>query len=72
MVEPLVDRYLAYDIEARVDDVDYIGDVEDMGAVPINSFDSILCGEVLEHTYPTPAARSISSRVSSGRVAPSS
>lgn len=49
VVEPHVSRYLAYDIEARVDDVDYIGDVEDMAVVPTDSVDSVLCSEVLEH-----------------------
>ncbi len=53
-IEPHVDRYLAYDIEARVDAVDYIGDVEDMGVVPSSSVDSMLCSEVLEHV-PHPA-----------------
>jgi len=49
LVEPQVDRYLTFDIEARVDGVDYIGDVEDMGAVPDASIDTMLCSEVLEH-----------------------
>ena len=49
VVEPQVDRYLAFDIEARVDDVDYIGDVEDMSVVPSGSVDTLLCSEVLEH-----------------------
>jgi SAM-dependent methyltransferase len=48
-VEPHVDRYLAYDIEARVADVDFLGDIEDMGVVPTASVDSMLCSEVLEH-----------------------
>jgi SAM-dependent methyltransferase len=49
LVEPQVDRYLTFDIEARVDEVDYIGDIEDMSAVPTGSIDSMLCSEVLEH-----------------------
>lgn len=49
VVEPQVDRYLAFDIEARAEDVDYLGDVEDMGVVPSASIDAMLCSEVLEH-----------------------
>lgn len=49
VVEPQVDRYLTFDIEARVDEVDFIGDIEDMQAVPSQSIDSMLCSEVLEH-----------------------
>lgn len=55
LVEPYVDRYVGYDIEARADDVDYLGDLEDMAAVPSGSVDVVLCSEVLEHV-PHPAA----------------
>jgi SAM-dependent methyltransferase len=48
-VEGRVDRYVAYDIEARRDDVDLIGTVEDMSAVADASVDTLLCSEVLEH-----------------------
>jgi SAM-dependent methyltransferase len=54
VVEPLVDRYTTLDIEARVERVDYLGDVQDMKAVPGDAFDSVLCSEVLEHV-PHPA-----------------
>jgi SAM-dependent methyltransferase len=49
LVEPQVDRYIAYDIEARTDDVDLLGSVEDMSVVPSASVDTLLCSEVLEH-----------------------
>lgn len=48
-VEERVDRYVAYDIEARRDDVDLLGSVEDMAAVADASVDTLLCSEVLEH-----------------------
>ena len=54
VVEGQVDRYLAFDIEARVEDVDFIGTVEDMSAVADRSVDTVLCSEVLEHV-PRPA-----------------
>jgi SAM-dependent methyltransferase len=58
VVEPHVERYLAYDIEARVDDVDFLGTVEEMSVVPDRSIDSMLCSEVLEHVaHPRRAAR---------------
>lgn len=56
LIEPHVERYVGYDIEARADDVDYLGDVEDMGAVPSQSADGLLCSEVLEHVPHPPAA----------------
>jgi SAM-dependent methyltransferase len=57
VVEPHVDHYLTFDIEARVDDVDYLGSVEDMSAIPDGSIDSMLCSEVLEHVaHPRRAA----------------
>jgi SAM-dependent methyltransferase len=56
LVEPQVDRYLTFDIEARVEGVDYIGDVEDMAAVPGESIDTLLCSEVLEHVPHPPRA----------------
>jgi SAM-dependent methyltransferase len=48
-VEDRVERYVAYDIEARRDDVDLLGTVEDMAAVADASVDTLLCSEVLEH-----------------------
>lgn len=49
VVEEQVERYVSYDIEARVESVDFIGDVEDMRAVADRTADVILCSEVLEH-----------------------
>ena len=58
VVEPHVSEYLAYDIEERVETVDYLGTVEDMSAVPDGSIDSLLCSEVLEHVaHPDLAVR---------------
>ena len=54
VVEPQVDTYVAYDIEAR-SDVDLLGSVEDMASVADASVDTLLCSEVLEHV-PHPAA----------------
>lgn len=56
LVEPLVDTYIAYDIEARTEQVDLLGSVEDMGAVADSSVDTVLCSEVLEHVPHPPAA----------------
>ena len=56
LVEPQVDRYLTFDIEARVEGVDYIGDIEDRDAVPSASIDTLLCSEVLEHVPHPPRA----------------
>lgn len=57
MLEEQVERYVALDIEARSDDVDYIADVEDMAVVPTASMDTVLCSEVLEHVpHPATAA----------------
>lgn len=55
LVEPQIARYVAYDIEARSEDVELIGSVEDMKAVADDSVDTLLCSEVLEHV-PHPAA----------------
>jgi SAM-dependent methyltransferase len=49
VVEGQVTRYLALDVEARTDGVDYIADLEDMSVVPDSSVDTVLCSEVLEH-----------------------
>jgi SAM-dependent methyltransferase len=49
VVEAQVDQYLGYDIEDRSGRLDYTGSVEDMGAVPGDSIDTLLCSEVLEH-----------------------
>lgn len=56
LVEPLVDSYVAYDIEARASDVDFLGSVEDMSAVADDSVDTLLCSEVLEHVAHPAAA----------------
>jgi SAM-dependent methyltransferase len=57
MLEEQVDRYMALDIEARSEDVDFIGDIEDMVGVATASVDTVLCSEVLEHVpHPAKAA----------------
>jgi SAM-dependent methyltransferase len=50
----LVDEYRTLDIEERTDDLDYIGDVQDMPMIPDRSFDSAGCFGILEHV-PDPA-----------------
>lgn len=45
----LVDEYRSLDIERRVPDVDFIADVRDMEPVPSDTFDVLLCSQVLEH-----------------------
>ena len=68
-VEGQVDRYLTFDIEARADQVDFIGDVEEMTAVPDRSIDSLLCSEVLEHVpHPDRAIREFARIVKPGGV----
>lgn len=53
LVQGRVDEYISFDIEARVPDVDVIADINDLSVMADDSFDSILCSEVLEHV-PTP------------------
>ncbi len=48
-IEPLVDSYEGFDIEARTANVAYLGDIQDMRAVPADAFDTAICLEVLEH-----------------------
>lgn len=48
-VRDLVDEYQSIDIERKVPDVDFIGDLQDMKALAADSFDVVLCTEVLEH-----------------------
>jgi SAM-dependent methyltransferase len=48
-IEPLVGSYEGFDIEARTSNVNFLGDVQDMRAVPSGSFDTAICLEVLEH-----------------------
>jgi SAM-dependent methyltransferase len=69
VVEGQVEHYLAYDIEARVDAVDFLGDVEDMHAVGDRSIDVVLCSEVLEHVpHPHVAMREFARIVRPGGV----
>jgi SAM-dependent methyltransferase len=49
LVEAQVTEYLTYDRETRGSELDFIGDVEDMKAVPDRDIDTLLCSEVLEH-----------------------
>jgi SAM-dependent methyltransferase len=49
LIEPLVDSYEGFDIEARTDNVNYLGDIQDMRSVPSDTFDTAICLEVLEH-----------------------
>lgn len=45
----LVDEYHSIDIEKRVPEVDLIGDLQDMKALESDTYDTVLCTEVLEH-----------------------
>jgi 2-polyprenyl-3-methyl-5-hydroxy-6-metoxy-1,4-benzoquinol methylase len=45
----LVDEYHSLDIERKVPEVDFIGNLQDMKGVADESYDVVLCTEVLEH-----------------------
>jgi 2-polyprenyl-3-methyl-5-hydroxy-6-metoxy-1,4-benzoquinol methylase len=45
----LVEEYHSIDIERKVPEVDFVGDLQDMKGVADESYDVILCTEVLEH-----------------------
>jgi Methylase involved in ubiquinone/menaquinone biosynthesis len=45
----LVDEYRSLDIERRVPEVDIVADVRDMDSVNSDTFDVLLCSQVLEH-----------------------
>jgi len=47
-------EYRGLDREARVDGVDYIGDIQDLREIKTASIDTVMCFEVLEHV-PDPA-----------------
>jgi len=47
---PNVSRYQTLDIERRTDNLDFVGDIQDLGAViATESFDTVMALEVLEH-----------------------
>jgi 2-polyprenyl-3-methyl-5-hydroxy-6-metoxy-1,4-benzoquinol methylase len=48
-VEDLVEGYRSIDIERKVPDVDFVGDLQDMKAMDAESYNVVLCTEVLEH-----------------------
>jgi SAM-dependent methyltransferase len=48
-LEDLVDEYCSIDVEKRVPEVDFVGDLQDMKGVTDDSYDVVLCTEVLEH-----------------------
>ena len=43
------EEYDGLDIERRAPEVKYVGDVQDMHMIPTESYDAVLCLEVLEH-----------------------
>ena len=49
VLENLVDGYRSIDIERKVPDVDLVGDLQDMKGVSTESYNVVLCTEVLEH-----------------------
>lgn len=48
-LEDLLYEYHSIDIEKRVPEVDFVGDLQDMEGVAAESYDVVLCTEVLEH-----------------------
>jgi len=50
LIEGLADKYDSLDIEKRVNDVTFLGDIQDLSQiVNNNTYDSVICLEVLEH-----------------------
>lgn len=49
VLENLVDEYRSIDIERKVPDVDFVGDLQDMKGISTESYNVVLCTEVLEH-----------------------
>jgi SAM-dependent methyltransferase len=49
LIEELVIQYDSIDIERRVSDVKYVGNIQDMNMIDNDRYDSALCLEVLEH-----------------------
>lgn len=48
LVKPLVAEYRSLDFQKTHPDLDYVGDLQNI-PLPDNSFDTVLCAEVLEH-----------------------
>jgi SAM-dependent methyltransferase len=49
VLENLVEGYCSIDIEKKVADVDFVGDLQDMTGVSTETYNVVLCTEVLEH-----------------------
>ncbi len=49
LIEKHVSQYDSIDIEKRIPDVKYLADIQDMGVLDSDSYDSALCLDVLEH-----------------------
>ncbi|MCP4634131.1 MAG: class I SAM-dependent methyltransferase [candidate division Zixibacteria bacterium] len=49
IIEQKVEQYDTFDVERRVPEVKYVGDIQDMTEIKDNQYDSVLCLEVLEH-----------------------
>ncbi len=49
LIEQAGSTYAGLDVEARTDGVAHIGSATDMTSIEPNSFDTVLCSEVLEH-----------------------
>jgi SAM-dependent methyltransferase len=48
-VEDLVEEYRSIDIQRKIRDVDFVGDLQDMREIPSETYNVVLCTEVLEH-----------------------
>lgn len=48
-IEKHVSQYDTLDIEKRADDVTYLSDIQDMSMIDVDTYDSAICLEVLEH-----------------------
>lgn len=49
LISKHVTQYETFDVDARTDGVTYIGDIQNMYQVADDSYDSVVCFEVLEH-----------------------
>ena len=64
-----VSRYDTLDVAPRAGELTYVGDIQKMGEVPSETYDSVICLEVLEHVPdPFSAARELNRVLAPGGV----